>query len=143
MTLAQADSVIDAVLHAGRIAELKPLSVAIVDSGGHLIAFKRANGSSFFRFELAFGKAYAAAAFAFPTTGQLQKFFESRPLFASYSQQASHGKMLVDAGGVRILDNQGNCIGAVGVTGDVSVKDEQCAIAGILAAGLIPAAHAP
>lgn len=139
LTLSLADRICDETLKAGTDLGLKPLAVAVVDAGGHLIAFKRADGASFFRFELAFGKAHAAAAFGFPSTGKLQGFFETRPLFKDYSFEASNGKMLIDAGGVRILNDEGHCIGAVGVTGDVSAQDEEAGHLGIKATGLISA----
>jgi len=135
LPLADADAIINAVLDAGKKKGLRPMTAAIVDTGGNLIAFKRGDGSSFFRFELAFGKAYAAMAFSYPTTGKLQTFFESKPAFAEYCKAASHGKMLADAGGVRIFDKDGIPVGAVGVTGDSSLNDEECAIEAIIAAG--------
>ncbi len=42
------------------------------------------------------------------------------------------------AGGVLIKSPDGMVLGAVGVSGDVSDKDEVCAVAGIYAAGLVP-----
>lgn len=139
LTLQDADTICDETLKAGDEMGLKPLAVAVVDAGGHLIAYKRADGASFFRFELAFGKAHAAAAFGFPSTGKIQGFFEARPMFKDYCFEASGNKMLIDAGGVRILNQEGHCIGAVGVTGDVSAQDEEAGNRGIKAAGLISA----
>lgn len=123
-----ADQICDNVIAAGRELGLKPLGVAVVDDGGWLISYKRADGASFFRFELAYGKAYAAAGLGFPKTSGLQQFLESRPLFNEYLNEQSNRKFLADAGGVKIHDANGKFIGAVGVTGDVSLQDEQAAL---------------
>ena len=134
--LAAANEICARTLAAGKDMGLKPLAAAVVDDGGHVVAFQRADGASFFRYELAFGKAYAAAGLGFPTTSGLQGFLESRPLFNDYLNENSNRKFLADAGGVKIFDDRGVCIGAVGVTGDVSIKDEEAGVRGILAAGL-------
>jgi uncharacterized protein GlcG (DUF336 family) len=44
--------------------------------------------------------------------------------------------VVTNPGGVLIRDGGGNVIGAVGISGDLSDKDEMCAVAGIEAAGL-------
>jgi uncharacterized protein GlcG (DUF336 family) len=49
----------------------------------------------------------------------------------------SDGRVVPAAGGVLIRDSGGAVLGAVGISGDVSDKDEACALAGIAAAALV------
>jgi uncharacterized protein GlcG (DUF336 family) len=49
---------------------------------------------------------------------------------------ASGGRIVTNPGGVLIRDGGGDVVGAVGISGDTSDKDEACAVAGIVAAGL-------
>ena len=49
LTLAHANAIIDAAFDKGQALGLKPLSVAVLDAGGHLIAFQRQDGSSTLR----------------------------------------------------------------------------------------------
>ena len=62
LTLAAANSIIAAALEAGAEAGFKPLTVAVLDAGGHLKAFQKQDGASMLRYEIAFGKAYGALA---------------------------------------------------------------------------------
>lgn len=135
MDLEQANRIIDRAIAAGEDRGLKPLAAAVVDMGGNLVAFKRANGASFLRFELAYGKAYAAAALGFTRSGPLAEFFSQKPELGEFIKQASGGALLADPGGVRIFDEHGEAIGAVGVTGDISTADEECAVEGVEKAG--------
>ena len=45
LTLAQASTIVDKALEHGRQAKFKPLAVAVLDAGGHLMAFKREDGA--------------------------------------------------------------------------------------------------
>jgi uncharacterized protein GlcG (DUF336 family) len=56
---------------------------------------------------------------------------------------ASSGRFVPVPGGVLVLDGDEKVIGAVGISGDTSEKDEYCAIQGINAAGLAPAPAEP
>ncbi|HEU4389778.1 MAG TPA: heme-binding protein, partial [Blastocatellia bacterium] len=60
LTLEQASGLIDAALAEARLHEFAPLAVAVLDAGGHLIAFKREDGAGILRFDLAFAKAWGA-----------------------------------------------------------------------------------
>jgi len=57
LTLAQASTIVDVALKTGREHNFQPLSVAVLDAGGHLVAFKREDRSGILRFDIAFGKA--------------------------------------------------------------------------------------
>lgn len=135
MTLDQANRVIAAAFAKGAALGLKPLSVAVLDAGGHLVAFARGDGASILRPQIACGKAGGALALGVSsrTVGEMAA---ERPAFVgALGGIAPHG-VIPAAGGVIVVDEAGAPIGAVGVTGDTSDNDEICARAGIEAAGL-------
>jgi uncharacterized protein GlcG (DUF336 family) len=135
ITLGQANAILAAALAKAAELKLKPLSVAVLDSGGHLIAFQRQDGSSLMRFQIATGKASGALALGV-SSRKIAEMAAERPAFvASLTGMASNG-IVPAAGGVIVVDGTGNVLGAVGVTGDLSDNDEACATAGIVAAGL-------
>lgn len=135
ITLAQANAVIAAALAHGAELGLKPLSVAVLDPGGHLIAFQRTDASSTLRPQIALGKAGGALALGM-SSRKVADVAAERPSFvASLGGLAPHG-VVPAAGGVIVVGADGRPIGAVGVTGDTSDNDEACALAGIAAAGL-------
>lgn len=131
--LATANQIIEATIAKGLEIGAKPLSVAVLDAGGHLIAFQRSDNSSFMRFEIAAGKAYGALALGVGSRW-LHAQAETRPHFLEGLSNVSGGKIVAVPGGV-LVKQDGAIIGAVGVTGDSSDNDEACAVAGIEAAG--------
>jgi uncharacterized protein GlcG (DUF336 family) len=135
VTLAQASTIVDAALKKGRASNLAPLTVAVLDAGGHLVAFKREDKSGILRFEIAFGKAWGALGMGFGSR-QLGVRAAKQQMFFTTLAAASGGRVVTNPGGVLIRDSGGDIIGAVGISGDLSDKDEMCAIAGIEAAGL-------
>jgi uncharacterized protein GlcG (DUF336 family) len=135
LTLEQASTVVDVALRKGRETNCAPLTVAVLDAGGHLVAFKREDRSGILRFEIAFGKAWGALGFGFPSR-TLGERAERHPTFFQTIAVVSQGRFVPAPGGVLIRDASGDIIGAVGVSGDSSDKDEVCAVAGIEAAGL-------
>src|ERR1700761_6137190 len=60
VTLAQAERIIDAIIARGAALQCRPISVIVVEPGCKVKAFKKEDGASMIRFEMAFGKAYAA-----------------------------------------------------------------------------------
>src|SRR5215468_11906488 len=62
ITLDQANRIIAAILERGAAIDCRPLSVIVVEPGCKVKAFQKEDGSSMSRFEMAFGKAYAALA---------------------------------------------------------------------------------
>lgn len=135
ITLAQASTVVDAALAAARKAGLMPLTVVVLDAGGHPVALKREDKSGILRAEVATGKAYGALGMGAPSR-LLRDRLSNRPTFVSGVAAASDGRFIPVPGGVLIKDKAGAIIGAVGISGDASDKDEYCAIAGVKAAGL-------
>ena len=135
ITLAQADSLIDAILALGAELDCRPLSVIVVEPGCKVKAFKKEDGSSMIRFEMAYGKAYAALAMG--RSSRLVKVrAEEKPIFMRYLISASGEQIFPEGGGLQIRNVEGEVIGAVGVTGDTEDCDEELAAHGIRAAGL-------
>ena len=135
LTLAQASTIVDVALKTGRDKKFQPLSVAVLDPGGHLVAFKREDKSGILRFDIAFGKAWGALGMGFGSR-TLAERAANTPQFFTMLAAASGGRIVSNPGGVLIRDGNGDIIGATGISGDTSDKDEVCAIAGIEAAGL-------
>jgi uncharacterized protein GlcG (DUF336 family) len=135
ISLDQANRIIQGAFAKGVSLKLKPLSVAVLDPGGHLIAFQRQDNASTLRFGIASGKAAGALALGV-SSRKIGEMAAERPTFvASLAPIALHG-LIPAAGGVIVVDDAGQILGAVGVTGDSSDNDEVCALAGIEAAGL-------
>ena len=137
ITLEQAVAIVEATLAEGRARDLRPLTVAVLDPGGHPVALRREDGSGILRPQVATGKAWGALGM-----GSGSRAFvagaEQRPTFFAALATISDGRLVPVPGGVLIRDDAGALLGAVGVSGDVSDEDEVCAVAGIRAAGLVP-----
>ena len=135
LTLEQASAIVEGALAKGRETECRPLTVAVLDAGGHLKALKREDGASILRPQIATGKAWGALGMGM-SSGELAEVAANRPTFVTGLLAASEGRVIPAAGGVLSRDGDGDVVGAVGITGDTSDKDEVCALAGIAAAGL-------
>jgi uncharacterized protein GlcG (DUF336 family) len=137
ITLDQARTIIAAARAAGRSGGFKPLSVVVLDAGGHVTAFEREDGSSNKRFEIAHGKAHGAISLGLGSRALMARA-EQQPSFIAAATSAIGGALIPVPGGVLIQDSSGATIGAVGISGDTSDNDEAAAVAGIEAAGLVP-----
>jgi uncharacterized protein GlcG (DUF336 family) len=135
LTLAQASLIVDGALEHGRGLKLKPLAVAVLDAGGHLVAFKREDGASILRPQIAQGKAWGVLGMGFGGR-ELARRAAAAPGFVAALMDASEGRLIPAPGGVLIRAADGSIIGAVGISGDTSDQDEACAVHGIKAAGL-------
>ena len=135
VTLAQASTIVDVALKKARDSNLAPLTVAVLDAGGHLVAYKREDKSGILRFDIAFGKAWGALGMGFGSRTLASRAAKT-PQFFTMMAAASGGRMVTNPGGVLIKDASGTIVGACGISGDTSDKDEMCAVAGIEAAGL-------
>jgi uncharacterized protein GlcG (DUF336 family) len=135
ITLAQAERIIDAIIKRGVELDLRPLSVIVVEPGCKVKAFKKEDGASMIRFEMAYGKAYAALSLG-RASSLVRVRAQEKPIFMRYLIGASDEQIFPEGGGMLIRDDGGEVIGAVGVTGDTEERDEELAIHGIHAAGL-------
>lgn len=137
ITLDQANAIIDRAFARARELKLKPLTIAVLCPGSHLIAFKRADGASTLRPQIAIGKATGALGMGMNSRA-IADIAAERPTFVAALAAIASGGMVPAAGGVLIKDTAGVIIGAVGITGDTSDNDEACAIAAIANIGLVP-----
>ncbi len=137
LTLREAAIIVDKGLEHGRAQKLKPLAIAVLDAGGHLVAFKREDHASILRPQIAEGKAWGVLGMGFGGR-EFARRAASGPLFLTALMAASGGRIMPVPGGVLIRGADGVIMGSVGVTGDTSENDEACAVAGIKAAGLAP-----
>jgi len=135
LALAAAAKIIDAALAIRAQEGLLPIAVTVLDAGGNLVAFQREDGCGVLRYDIAFGKAWAALGMGM-STRLIRDRLKERPAFQGALAAASDGRFIPVPGGVLVLDAKGVAIGAVGISGDASDKDEYCAIAAIHAAGL-------
>jgi uncharacterized protein GlcG (DUF336 family) len=134
ITLDQAERLIDAILKRGAELDCRPLAVIVVEPGCKVKAFKKEDGASMIRFEMAYGKAYAALAMG--RSSKLVKVrAEEKPIFMRYLISASGEQIFPEGGGMQIRDASGEVVGAVGVTGDTEERDEELAVHGIRAIG--------
>ncbi|EEB84716.1 GlcG protein [Roseobacter sp. GAI101] len=122
-------------LKKGREMGFKPLSVVVLDAGGHVQAFEREDGAAPGRFAIAHGKAYGAVMLGMAGRAQMARA-EAQAYFMAAINGVYGGSVVPVPGGVLLRDDAGVVIGAVGVTGDTSDNDVEAALAGIAAAGL-------
>jgi uncharacterized protein GlcG (DUF336 family) len=115
-----------AVVAAG-VAECKrrgwPMNLAVVDSGGNLVAFARMDGAQFASVDISQHKARTAASYRRET-----KVFEANVQSGMVYQLTLDG-IIASRGGIPLVEG-GKLIGAVGASGGAGAQDEVCAKAG-------------
>jgi len=114
--------------------DCKPMTVVVLDAGANVVAVEREDGSANKRFDIAFGKAHGALALGLGSRALMARA-EQQPYFIAAATAAIGGSLVPVPGGV-LVRRDGALVGAVGVSGDTSDKDEAIAVAGIEAAGL-------
>lgn len=135
LTLDQANRIIAAILKRGAEIDCRPLSAVVVEIGCVVKAFQKEDGASMSRFEMAYGKCYAALSLG--RSSSLVKLRQKeKPEFVSFLIGTSGDRLFAEGGGRLIRDTDGSVIGAVGVTGDTEENDEELAAHGIHAVGL-------
>ena len=134
ISLAEAVRIIEGTFASAQKRNAYPLSAIVLDAGGRVKAFHKQDGSSLLRFEIAYGKAFAALSLNRSSRQLLQKAKE-KPAFMQSLVELSDGPLFLEGGGQLIRDDTGEIVGALGVTGDVNEVDDLCAIDGIHAGG--------
>ncbi|MFB6549301.1 MULTISPECIES: heme-binding protein [unclassified Streptomyces] len=129
----QARTIVEHALAHARDHDFPPMTVAVLDAGGYLIAFAREDHSSLLRERIAVGKARGALNMGVGSRS-LAVRAEAHPHFISALMELAGGDLVPVPGGVLIRD-AGEIVGAVGVSGHLPDKDEECAIKGIQATG--------
>jgi uncharacterized protein GlcG (DUF336 family) len=135
ITLDQAQTIVQATLRHGTDQGFQPLTVAVLDPGGALVALGRQDGSGYLRPDLATAKAWGLLGMGM-NNRTLAARAEAAPDLYTTIVALSGGKLVSVPGGVFVRDAGGQLLGAVGVSGDTSLNDEAAALAGIAAAGL-------
>lgn len=137
LSLDLADRMADECLAAGRSAGYAPLTVAVLDAGGHPVVLKRSDGSGILRHDIAIAKAWGALGMGLSSRA-LAKRSANVPMFFSSLAAVSGGRMIPVPGGVLIWDQDRRLVGAIGVSGDTSDNDENCAVQAVHSVGLFP-----
>ena len=135
ISLDQAKTMINETRAKGREMGLKPLSVVVLDAGGHVLAFEREDGAAPGRFGIAQGKAYGAVMLGMSGSAQMARA-EQQAYFMAAVNGVYGGQVVPVPGGVLVRDAAGAVVGALGVTGDTSDNDAIAGQAGVEAAGL-------
>ncbi|WP_170409171.1 GlcG/HbpS family heme-binding protein [Ruegeria arenilitoris] len=135
ISLRKARTIIRKTFEKGREMELKPLSVVVLDAGGHVIAFEREDGAAPGRFAIAHGKAYGSVMLGMAGTAQMQRA-EAQAYFMNAVNGVYGGQVVPVPGGILLRDRKGAVIGAIGVTGDTSDNDVVAGMTGVEGAGL-------
>lgn len=130
----KARTIIAKTLAKGREMELKPLSVVVLDAGGHVKAFEREDGAAPGRFDIARGKAFGAVMLGMGGQAQMARA-EQQAYFMAAVNGVYDGKVVPVPGGILVMGRKGEVIGAIGVTGDTSDNDQVAGVTGIEAAG--------
>ena len=137
LTLESGLRVIDGALVRGAELGCAPLTVVVLDAGGHDLALQRQDGSGILRVDIARGKAWGALGMGF-SSREISERAQKAPAFYGALASVSQGRLVPVAGGVLLYDEGRNIVGAIGISGDTSDRDEDCALSGIRAAGLLP-----
>ena len=137
LSLDDARRIIRAVHDDATDLGLRPLTVVVLDAGGHVIAAERADGSPMGLFEIAQGKAYGALALGVGSRSIMERSV-AQPQFVASATAALGGRLVPVPGGVLIRDQDLNLLGAVGVSGDSSDQDEAAAVRAVSGVGLNP-----
>ncbi len=136
LSLAQANKIIAKALEKAREMKIKPVSVVVLDEGGHLKAMQREDGASMFRFDVATGKAWAAVAMGASSRALAGRAKDNPNFFVTLAATA-HGKFLPQTGGVLIRDAAGAIVGSAGASGGTGDEDEAVCAFGIEQAGFV------
>lgn len=142
LSLAEANAIVTEALRLGRAEGMLPLTVVALDAGGRPAALQSEDGSGLLRFDIAFGKAWGALGMGI-SSRLIRDRLAARPAFQAALAAASDGRFVPVPGGVLVEDAEGVTVGAVGVSGDTSEKDEYCAVEAIRRAGLVPEPREP
>lgn len=135
--LESANLIADESLKKARELKFAPMTVIVLDAGGHTKVLKREDNASLLRPEIAMGKAWGVLGMGFGGR-ELARRAEQMPAFFTALNAMSDGRMVPLPGGVLIRNREGQVIGSVGISGDTSDNDEICAVHGVEAAGFTP-----
>jgi uncharacterized protein GlcG (DUF336 family) len=107
-----------------------PTNIAVVDSGGHLVAHVRQDGAWMGSVDIAINKAFTARAFDLPTEALAPNAQPNNQFYGIHA--SNHGRVMIFAGGMPLIHN-GEVVGAVGVSGGDGKQDQSVAEAAAMA----------
>jgi uncharacterized protein GlcG (DUF336 family) len=136
LTLDQASEIVDAALRKARELDLRPVTVTVLDPGGHPVVVKREDGSGILRPQIAHAKAWGCLGTGHGGAAGARHANRDPAFFAALAT-ISEGRIASSAGGLLIRNKEGSLIGAIGVSGDRPENDEACAKAGVESLSLI------
>ncbi|MFD4502997.1 heme-binding protein [Streptomyces sp. NPDC058457] len=129
LSLSDAQTVIEqARAHADSLSV--PMNIAVVDGGGHLLAFARMDGSVLGSIDIALTKAKTSILFNAPSENLWEYCKPGGPAPAT---EYTNGGLVPYAGGVPLHDETGTLIAAIGVSGGLPAQDGEVARAGAAA----------
>jgi len=134
ISLQQSNTMIEAAIAAAKERGLKPLAIIVLDAGGRVKAVQKEDGAALLRFEISYGKAFAALGMGRSSKLVLEKY-RDKPKFIDNLEQLSDGPIFLEGGAQLILDEHGEVVGAIGITGDSNEMDDEVAMIGIRATG--------
>ena len=132
LTLDQATALLSAARTASDDVGI-PMSFAVMDPAGHLVALARMDGAPWISVDVAIGKAWTAAAYGAPSDSQKQKM-EPMPNFAGALSAMTGGRYVPQTGAVPVY-RDGELLGALGASGGTGAQDEQACAAAVDTAG--------
>ena len=135
LTSDQAEALIAAARGYAKEQGMEPLTIAVLDAGGHLMALIREDSTSNLRPEIAQGKARGAISMGLGSRTLFNRAKE-QPYFIQAMNGLSNGSLVPVPGGV-LIKQDGAIIGAMGITGDSSDNDEACAVWAIEKMGFV------
>ena len=110
-----------------------PMSFAVMDAGGHLVAVLRTDGAPWISTDVAQGKAWTAAAYGMPSAGQKAKM-EPLPNFSTALSAMTGGRFTPQPGAVPVYAGD-QLLGALGASGGTGQQDEDVCSAAVTACG--------
>jgi uncharacterized protein GlcG (DUF336 family) len=129
MTMTKAQQIIEAgIAKAKEIGQ--PMNIAVVDAGANLQAFARMDGAWLGSIDIATNKAFTARAFDISTQDLGKNSQPGDQFFGIHV--SNHCRVMIFAGGIPIKEN-GQVVGAIGVSGGSGVQDQTVAEAGVAA----------
>jgi len=126
ITLEQAEKAIAAAKNKATEINTK-MDICVVDAGANLVAFARMDGAWIGSIDISHKKARTAAWFTMDTASLVDAVQPGAPL---YNIEHSNGGLITFPGGVVIKNNNGDIIGAIGVSGSSVENDHTVAVAG-------------
>ncbi len=134
LRLENANAIVKAALARAREIDAPPMTVAVLDARGCVVALNMEDGSGLMRGDIARAKAWGALGMGSGSRSFVAKAKNHPAFFTSMTAIATHGIVPVP-GGVLVRNANGAIVGAVGVSGADPDRDEACCIAGIQKGG--------